>query len=253
LGDPELAIRRIFRMAKKRARWETPVILFFDEGEALFRRRGSGKSSDAEVTLVDQFLTQLDGIEANANVITIVATNQHLALDPAVTRSGRVDLKVFIGRPSARQAREILRKYFRPWEGDPERTIPLAAAEVARYGSEAATVEALIDEAVALLYFDDRNCLRVTGRQGQEASYRLRDLVSGALLKAIIDRASLYAIKAAVEQPQGESGMTLPLLLQALRDEFIQNRDYLVRNLPTAFQDEEFEIELFIGGRGADL
>ncbi|MDA2932389.1 AAA family ATPase, partial [Nitrospinae bacterium AH-259-F20] len=71
VGETEFKIREVFKKAKTKANEVCPVIIFFDEMDALFRMRGSGISSDVETTVVAQFLSEIDGVEALRNVIII--------------------------------------------------------------------------------------------------------------------------------------------------------------------------------------
>ena len=88
-----------------------PVIVFFDEMDALFRTRGTGISSDIESTIVPQFLSEIDGVERLRNVIVIGASNRQDLIDPAILRPGRLDVKIRIDRPEMAAAREIFLKY----------------------------------------------------------------------------------------------------------------------------------------------
>lgn len=108
VGESEHRIRKIFEEAKRNATFYTPVIIFFDEMEAMFRTRGSGLSSDVETTIVPQFLSEMDGVEASENVIIIGASNRHDMIDPAIMRPGRLDVKVKVPRPSREAAIAIL-------------------------------------------------------------------------------------------------------------------------------------------------
>lgn len=129
VGETEHRIRKIFEEAKRRATFFTPVVIFFDEMEALFRARGSGLSSDVEVTIVPQFLSEMDGVEPSENVILIGATNLPTMLDTAVMRPGRLDIKIKIDRPGRDASRAILALNLTPnlplerpevtWEGQP--------------------------------------------------------------------------------------------------------------------------------------
>jgi proteasome-associated ATPase len=89
VGETESKIREVFKKAREKANNTTPVIVFFDEMDALFRVRGSGISSDVEITIVAQFLSELDGLESLENVIVIGASNRQDLIDPAVLRPGR--------------------------------------------------------------------------------------------------------------------------------------------------------------------
>ncbi len=101
----------MFKKAKEKANEDQPVIVFFDEMDSIFRMRGSGISSDVEITVVAQFLSEIDGLEALRNVIVIGASNRQDLIDPAVLRPGRLDLKIKIDRPDKDAARDIFSKY----------------------------------------------------------------------------------------------------------------------------------------------
>jgi SpoVK/Ycf46/Vps4 family AAA+-type ATPase len=114
VGETEHRIRKIFEEAKRRASFYTPVIIFFDEMEAMFRARGSGRSSDVETTIVPQFLSEMDGVEATENVVIIGASNLQNLIDPAILRPGRLDVKIKIDRPNAEASRAILALHLTP-------------------------------------------------------------------------------------------------------------------------------------------
>jgi proteasome-associated ATPase len=114
VGETEHNIREVFNKAKEKAKEDQPVIVFFDEVDALFRLRGSGISSDVEITVVAQFLAEIDGLEALRNVVVIGASNRPDLIDPAVLRPGRLDLKIKIDRPDQAAARDIFAKYLTP-------------------------------------------------------------------------------------------------------------------------------------------
>src|SRR4051795_5500033 len=76
VGETERHIRLVFQRAREKASMGTPVIVFFDEMDSLFRTRGSGVSSDVENTIVPQLLSEIDGVEGLENVIVIGASNR---------------------------------------------------------------------------------------------------------------------------------------------------------------------------------
>ncbi len=100
LGDAERAIAEVFAKARQSA----PCVIFFDELDALAPRR-TGKDAVLD-RIVAQLLTEMDGLEANKDVVVIAATNRAAAIDPALTRPGRFDVVVPIPLPdlSARLA-----------------------------------------------------------------------------------------------------------------------------------------------------
>jgi proteasome-associated ATPase len=95
VGETERKIREIFVKAREKAAEDVPVVIFFDEMDALFRTRGSGISSDVETTIVPQLLAELDGVESVKNVIVIGASNRQDLIDPAILRPGRLELPRF--------------------------------------------------------------------------------------------------------------------------------------------------------------
>ncbi|WP_062078642.1 proteasome ATPase [Demequina globuliformis] len=176
VGETERYIRTIFERARAKASTGSPVVVFFDEMEALFRSRGTGVSSDMETTIVPQLLTELDGVEQLGNVIVIGASNREDMIDPAILRPGRLDVKIEISRPDAASARDIFSKYLTP-------ELPLAPSvtEPAN-GDTQRAVKDLADHAVGRLYADPGN-----------AQY-----MSGALIRNVVDRAKTHAIKAVI-------------------------------------------------------
>ncbi|MDO8726259.1 MAG: CDC48 family AAA ATPase [Candidatus Methanoperedens sp.] len=103
LGDSEKAVRDIF----KKARQVAPSILFLDELDAIAPIRGMDIGSKASERVVNQLLTELDGIETLKNVVVIAATNRPEIVDPALIRSGRFDRLVFVGPPGREGRIEI--------------------------------------------------------------------------------------------------------------------------------------------------
>jgi transitional endoplasmic reticulum ATPase len=95
IGDSEKAIREVF----KKARQVSPSIIFLDELDAIAPHRGMGLNSETSERVINQLLTELDGIEVLKNVVVIAATNRPEIIDPALIRSGRFDRLVFVGPP----------------------------------------------------------------------------------------------------------------------------------------------------------
>jgi len=104
VGESEKAIRQTFRKARQVA----PCVIFFDELDSLApARSGSGESRVSE-RVVNQLLTELDGLEELEDVMVVAATNRPDMIDPALIRSGRFDRLVLLGAPEQNERREIL-------------------------------------------------------------------------------------------------------------------------------------------------
>ncbi len=219
VGETERHIRLIFQRAREKASGGTPVIVFFDEMDSLFRTRGSGVSSDVENTIVPQLLSEIDGVESLENVIVIGASNREDMIDPAILRPGRLDVKIKIERPDAEAARDIFSKYLIP-------DLPLHPDDLAENGgSREATVEAMIQRTVERMYseIEENRFLEVTYANGDKEVLYFKDFNSGAMIENIVDRAKKMAIKDFLES--GQKGLRISHLLTACIDEFKENED----------------------------
>lgn len=219
VGETERHIRLIFQRAREKASEGTPVIVFFDEMDSVFRTRGSGVSSDVENTIVPQLLSEIDGVEGLENVIVIGASNREDMIDPAILRPGRLDVKIKIERPDAEAAKDIFSKYILT-------TLPLSADDIAEHGGSAeACVHAMINAVVLRMYSEteENRFLEVTYANGDKEVLYFKDFNSGAMIQNIVDRAKKMAIKEFLSS--GKKGMRLQHLLDACLDEFRENED----------------------------
>ncbi|NYG55860.1 proteasome ATPase [Nocardioides perillae] len=219
VGETERHIRLVFQRAREKASMGTPVIVFFDEMDSLFRTRGSGVSSDVENTIVPQLLSEIDGVETLENVLVIGASNREDMIDPAILRPGRLDVKIKIERPDAESARDIFSKYLVP-------SLPLHADDLAEFGGDReATVAGMIRATVERMYSEteDNRFLEVTYANGDKEVLYFKDFNSGAMIQNIVDRAKKMAIKDLLDHDQ--KGLRVQHLLQACVDEFKENED----------------------------
>jgi proteasome-associated ATPase len=219
VGETERHIRLVFQRAREKASHGTPVIVFFDEMDSLFRTRGSGVSSDVENTIVPQLLSEIDGVELLENVLVIGASNREDMIDPAILRPGRLDVKIKIERPDAESARDIFSKYLVP-------SLPLHADDLAEFdGDREACVAGMIRATVERMYTEseDNRFLEVTYANGDKEILYFKDFNSGAMIQNIVDRAKKMAIKDLIEHQH--KGLRVQHMLQACLDEFKENED----------------------------
>ncbi len=160
VGVTENNIKSMFSRARQnyRVRKQRSVI-FIDEAEAVLNARGSRRSSDVDLTIVPTFLSELDGFEGNSTFI-ILATNFKDALDPAIIRPGRIDLRLEISRPTVEDAEDIFKIYLK---GKP--------------------VSGNVDKLAKSI--------------SKEAYSQFNGKLSGALIKGIVDKASYSIIREA--------------------------------------------------------
>ncbi|MDH6140622.1 proteasome-associated ATPase [Kitasatospora sp. GP30] len=219
VGETERQIRLVFQRAREKASEGTPVIVFFDEMESLFRTRGSGVSSDVENTIVPQLLAEIDGVEGLENVIVIGASNREDMIDPAILRPGRLDVKIKIERPDAEAAKDIFSKYLK-------NSLPFHPDDLKEHdGSLDATVVAMIQSVVERMYgeTEENRFLEVTYANGDKEVLYFKDFNSGAMIQNIVDRAKKMAIKDFLDH--GQRGLRVSHLLAACVDEFKENED----------------------------
>jgi proteasome-associated ATPase len=219
VGETERHIRLVFQRAREKASEGTPVIVFFDEMDSIFRTRGSGVSSDVENTIVPQLLSEIDGVEGLENVIVIGASNREDMIDPAILRPGRLDVKIKIERPDAEAARDIFSKYI-------TRTLPIHADDLAEHGGSVdATVSDMIQHTVERMYSEaeENRFLEVTYANGDKETLYFRDFNSGAMIQNIVDRGKKMAIKDLLTT--GQRGLRMQHLMAACVDEFRENED----------------------------
>src|SRR5690625_2683962 len=219
VGETERHIRLVFQRAREKASEGTPVIVFFDEMDSLFRTRGSGVSSDVENTIVPQLLSEIDGVEGLKNVLVIGASNREDMIDPAILRPGRLDVKIKIERPDAEAARDIFAKYLTS-------DLPLHDEDLAEFGGDRqATAASMIQRVVEAMYAEteDNQFLEVTYADGDKEILYFKDFNSGAMIQNIVDRAKKMAIKEYLED--GNRGIRVQHMLQACMDEFKENED----------------------------
>ena len=219
VGESERQIREVFAKAKEKASHGNPVIVFFDEMDALFRTRGTGISSDIESTIVPQFLSEIDGVESLRDVIVIGASNRQDLIDPAVLRPGRLDIKIKIPRPDKQSAKDILGKYL-------VSDLPLAEAEMTQHGHDReAFVRHLIETTIEAMYAltEENQFLEVTYANGEKETVYFKDFASGALIESVVSRAKKLAIKRAISG--GDKGLKSDDFLRGIREEFKEQED----------------------------
>ena len=218
VGETERQIREIFGRARDRAALGIPVVIFFDEMEALFRTRGSGISSDVETTVVPQLLAEIDGVEQLENVIVIGASNREDMIDPAILRPGRLDVRIRIERPDYAGCLDIASKYLTA-------ELPLRQDEIEAAGSLEGAAEAMRTAMVDALFARtaENEFIEVTYANGVREKLYVADFVSGAMIAGIVDRAKRLAIKTFLAA--GTRGIATEHLIAAVREETVESEE----------------------------
>lgn len=232
LGESERMVRDLFAHARERRRAGFLPFIFIDEAESLLGTRRAMRSFNITSTLVPMFCAEMDGAESLQDVVVILASNRPDLIDPAVLRPGRIDRKIKVSRPDRNQAADILRVYLRE-------ELPLGPALLAVHkGDKHAACEALIEQVIEVLFrrTEENRLLAIRLRNGQHKTLYRSDLLSGAILAAIVQRAKERAIDRVIDgnsdhKPQelsrsvdGEpiGGLTAEDLFSAVQAEFCE-------------------------------
>ncbi|XP_065662084.1 nuclear valosin-containing protein-like isoform X2 [Hydra vulgaris] len=146
VGESEKAVRQVFQRAKNSA----PCVIFFDEIDALCPRRSETGDSSASSRVVNQLLTEMDGLETRKNVFIMGATNRPDILDAAILRPGRLDKLLYVGLPNQIDRKKILNTITmngtKPKMAD-DVTIEVIASDQRCEGFSGADLSALVREA----------------------------------------------------------------------------------------------------------
>lgn len=143
VGESERSVRMVFA----RGRASAPCVLFFDELDALAPRRGSDRANPSSERVVNQLLTELDGMEGRKDVYVIGATNRPDMIDPAMLRPGRLDKLLFVPLPSPEQRGAILRTHARHYPIDSQVNLDVLGNRKEMEGYSGADLAAFMREA----------------------------------------------------------------------------------------------------------
>ena len=196
VGNTEAQIRGLFTQAREHQEERGyPAVLFIDEADAILSKRGGHHASVLSSTIVPTFLAEMDGL-VDSRAFVLLATNRPDALDPAVTREGRIDRKVLVNRPDMIGSAKILSIYLKKTKLQED-------------------VSTLAGDAAAEL-FSDTHLLYKVGLKGKGVhSFHVKHLVSGAMLEGVVQQAISVAIQRDVRAGK-VSGLTQEDMQQAV-------------------------------------
>jgi proteasome ATPase len=239
VGNTEAEIRGLFARGRDHFKKNGyPAILFIDEADALLGARG-GSSHTSQGTLantiVPQFLSEMDGLE-DSGVFVLLATNRPDVLDAAVTRDGRIDRKVAVLRPNENAAKDVLRIHMKN-----------------RPVSKGTDLEILLDHCIAYLYGDKLSLYELTYNKTnpQKKTMFLRDLVNGAMIAGIAERAASIAMHRDIENAMNgvkeDDGISISNIYKAIdavyEENLHTNHDLAIREFSETLEGDIINIQ----------
>ena len=217
VGESERMVREIFATAREKRKEGYLPFLFIDEAESILGTRRASRFSNILSTLVPMFCTEMDGIDSLNDVVIILASNRADLIDPAIIRPGRIDRKIKVNRPTKEGSREIYKIYL-------TEDLPYDPTLIREAGGVKGAIDKLVNELVEqqFAHRDENRFLEVTLRSGRKETMYRGDLVSGALISSIVERAKGLAIKRAIATMQ-EEGISSSDLSLSLNAEYSEN------------------------------
>jgi proteasome-associated ATPase len=218
LGESERMVREIFAQAREKSKEGHLVFIFIDEAESLLRTRSSGRWMNISNTIVPQFCAEMDGLVSLENVVVMLTSNRPDYIDPAILRPERIDRKVKVVRPDRKSTREIYKIYLGG--------VPLDPSLIREHkGDCTGALDELLDLTTEYTWRreEETEFLEVHLKNAGTETLYWKDLLSGALIKSVIERSKDFAIKRSIEKRSDTEGITLDDLKRAVRVEFKEN------------------------------
>ncbi len=218
VGESERQVRELFARAREKAKEGFLPFIFIDECESILGVRRAGRTSGILNTLVPMFCAEMDGIESLQQMVIILASNRADMIDPAILRPGRIDRKIKVSRPTKKGSEEIYRIYINP-------NLPLDPVLLKECGDDRQkAIDTIIEKIVDRQFSqrEDNRFLEVTLRSGRHEYLHRGEMVSGAIIAGIVERAKETAIKRAISSPE-PTGLSVKDFIDALDVEYKQN------------------------------
>src|SRR5216110_525603 len=217
VGESERMVREIFATAREKRRDGFMPFLFIDEAESILGTRRASRYSNILSTLVPMFCSEMDGIDSLNDVVIILASNRADLIDPAILRPGRIDRKIKVNRPNREGARDIYRIYL-------TNDLPYDGALAKEAGNIGAAIDRLIGRVLEVQFArrEENKFLEITLRSGRKETLYRSDLLSGAIIASIVERAKGLAIKRSIAT-QVDQGIRENDLQLSFMAEFTEN------------------------------
>ncbi len=180
VGESEKAVREVF----KKARQTAPTIIFFDELDALAPKRSASEDNKVSERVVNQLLTEMDGLEGLQDIVIIGATNRPDMVDTALLRPGRFDRIILTPVPDKRTRKEVFEVHLK---GMPLKGVTAEALSQKAEGYVGADIEAICREAAIMAMREDIKAKEVGMKHFEEAMKKVKPSVTKEIEKSYQD------------------------------------------------------------------
>ncbi|MBA3064732.1 AAA family ATPase, partial [Candidatus Woesearchaeota archaeon] len=180
VGESEKAVRAVF----KKARQTAPTIIFFDEIDSIAPRRGISSDSHVTERVVNQILTEMDGLENLQDVVVIAATNRPDMLDNALLRPGRFDRIILTPAPDKKTREEIFNVHTK---GMPLKDVKINELAEKTEGYVGSDIEAICREAAIFALRKDIKSTKVSMKNFEQALNKVNPSITKEIEKAYED------------------------------------------------------------------
>jgi len=177
VGESEKAVREVF----KKARQTSPTIIFFDEIDSLAPKRGASLDNAVTERVVNQLLTEMDGLEDLYDVVIIAATNRPDMVDPGLLRPGRFDRLILTPVPDKRTRLEIFKVHTKNM---PLENVNIDELVEKTEGYVGADIESICREAAILALREDINAKKVTLEHFEKSLEKVKPSITPDIEKA---------------------------------------------------------------------
>ncbi|MBD3303620.1 CDC48 family AAA ATPase [Candidatus Woesearchaeota archaeon] len=195
VGESEKAVREIF----KKARQTAPTIIFFDEIDSLVPRRSASSDSHVSERVVNQLLTEIDGLEDLHDIVIIGATNRPDMVDTALLRPGRFDRIILTPAPDEKAREEIFTVHTK---GMPIKGMTVKELAAMTEGYAGADIEAICREAAIIALREDMQAKEINKKHFEEALQKVRPSVTEDIEKAYEELKEQFKAARAKEMQQ---------------------------------------------------
>lgn len=179
VGESEKGVREVFRKARQAA----PCIIFFDEIDSFAPRRGTyAGGSHVTESVVNQLLTEMDGLEELKDVIVIAATNRPDLVDPAMLRPGRFDRLVQIPAPDRKTREKIFEVHMRNVPATKD--VDISKLSERTEGYSGADISGIVHEAVMTALRENKKAKQVTLKHFEAALKEVKPSLEDRLMKS---------------------------------------------------------------------